>query len=242
MTETKRERMLAKIRALRAKTEASACTEHEAMAAAELASKLMADWEIEEAELAAHERRKPDFDMGQDQDTYAGRNRPKVVSFCYSGLKALTHCEIVSTSVRGGWRYTVIGDRPDRELCIYLMRMIDGAMERDYATYARRRAGNLGGNAKASFQIGMANRINERLRDMVNTRDRERAAGTGRALVLVTDKAVAVKNEVGRIFPKLGTYRPTSSAGNGSAYRAGQEAGNRVGLGRPVGNSTRYLG
>jgi hypothetical protein len=240
MAETKRDAMLAKIRALRAKTEQAGATEAEAMAAAEMASRLMAAWEIEEAELAEAEARKPDLDLGQDQTVRGGRIMPKVW-MCCNALEALTRCRVVHSSVRDGHKFTVIGDRPDREFFLYLFGVIESAMDREYAGYAARNAGRLGSGAKGSFQVGMSIRINERIRAMIAERDAVQRASASRALVLVDTKKAAVAEHLRKVFPKLRRVSSSVRAGNGGAFGAGRVAGDRVGLSRGIGGGSRAL-
>jgi hypothetical protein len=114
-------------------------------------------------------------------------------------------------------------------------------MDREYARYAKANGSRLGHGAKSSFQLGMANRINQRIRAMCAERDATQNASASRALVLVSDKKVAVAAYAQKVWPRLRSSSTSYSSGNGGAFSAGRAAGDRVGFGRPIGGGQGLL-
>lgn len=233
----KRDDILRKIAALRAKTEEAGATEAEAMMAAEKAAELMADYEIAEADLAAHgDREKPKMgrkfaDCGNGTEFHSAR-------FCGAAIAKLTQTSCIGTGNSGGrfkgLAVAFIGDRPDVEFATFLFDTVRRAMNAEYAAYraANRRVGH---GAKKSFQLGMATRINERLLELVAARQNNRTSDC-RALVVTKKHEVAAATH--SFYPRIRNSRSSRGASNGGAYGAGKEAGNGVGFGRPIGGGS----
>src|SRR5262245_11946851 len=101
---------------LRAMMEA-ACTEAEAMAAADLAARLMSTWDSEQVDLAEAER-------GLEIEYRYIVTRPKV-DLCLAQLQQLTRCKVCEDD--GEW-CKVAGSRPEIEFFICLYYIIAQAM------------------------------------------------------------------------------------------------------------------
>jgi hypothetical protein len=122
----KRETLFAKVRALLAKTVENGCTEAEAMAALELAQRLMAENEISEADLAAgvedvrvDRRTKPDREDARDK-LYAG-----IGAFCHcrawkAGFDAVSFAGLDSEVIFAHWLLDMLADFVERGVGDYM--------------------------------------------------------------------------------------------------------------------------
>jgi hypothetical protein len=180
----------------------SSSSEAEAMNAMKIAAKMMDGYRIQEAELALAEGLgqitvdivdEKKFDIGLN----VGRIRHKVQSVIWA---LETYCEIevvLKSSWSQGNGIHAIGDRPDVELFWYLLELCRDALDREYNRWKRTQQA-VGRGAKASFQLAMAARINQRLREMTYERKKEREeaeAEAVKALNLPADQVrMAVSN------------------------------------------------
>jgi hypothetical protein len=128
MSRTSREALIAKIKALLAKTVGNGCTEAEAIAALELASRLMAENAIGDTDLA--------FDgegvaatpaRADDRQGIRAKLCPSVGRFCgcrsWTGsFEEIVFCGLVSETVFAHWLLDTLGDFVGRELGNYLAR------------------------------------------------------------------------------------------------------------------------
>lgn len=219
---TKREKIAAQVRALRAKTVENGCTEAEAIAAAEMLAKILAreDMTLDEAEL----RESPFARHTETHDNWVGERLWKIAD---------------GISVMVGVRYWVErpGEAPtvnffgfDHEIDIarYLLEICRGAMEREQrrilrdprlVTRARQR------RAVTPFLDGMADRLRQRLIDL------KPKAPTGTGLVVVRDALIDAAMPV--------KTRDRSARGSRSleaGYLQGVMAGDRVALNQGVGH------
>jgi hypothetical protein len=133
----------------------------------------------------------------------------------------------------------ILGLQADAEMARYLYEMITAAIASGWRTWA---AGRLvtgkahavdNRRAIASFRVGMAMRINERLVEMARALDSTAKTGSGTALVVVKD---AIVNEAyAKLNLHFGRGRIAGMAvRDGAAYHAGQVAGDKVNLSRPI--------
>jgi len=241
-----RDKILEKIANLRALADDAGSSEGEAMNAAALAAKLMAAYDVSEAELHTAETEgriviEERVIRGGIKNSYRGHAHR--VAFVCVNLGKFTDTRPVITN--GGCDIAFVGERVDVELAEFLFGVIKDALDREYEAYRKRTVG-VGRGAKASFQYGMVNRIAQRLYEMTAEKNAEirriasEKSNTGTDLV-VTDyierKREAVEAEFTQRYPHLGTSYRRVSANNGNAYSSGYAAGDRVSLGRPVGKS-----
>jgi len=171
---TDRTQVMQKIINLRAMAESSS-SENEAMQAMKIAEKMMRGYRIEEAELALAEGMgeiKVEIEDFRCEEGFTGqgRNRHKVQSVIWD---LADYCEVKATVNRYSQTYRVIGDKPDVELFNYLITMLKDALDREYENWKRTQQA-VGRGAKPAFQLGMAERINQRLRDMSYQRKNDR--------------------------------------------------------------------
>lgn len=232
-SEANRNTALNRIRALLAKTTANGATEAEAMSAMAMAQALMAKYELDEADLAIKEHRKPEVSVNKTTVMYD--QEPYWFKQAGYALQTFARVRIIGGKTPdGGIRITHVGDSVDRSLSVYLSNVFEQACEWEFDAHkadVRSRGHQLGTGAKNSFVVGMLGRIRERMLEMI----RERDASTSRALVVIDTKRNAIAQFVRVEFPNLRHGRSRAvTVRNADAYLAGQKAGNRVGLNRPV--------
>jgi len=246
---TTRANILARIKALQAKTVERGCTEQEAMAAAEKVAYLLDEYnidisetEIEETELllrAVNIRRK-------------GKRTGKVrhaSRFCIGAISALTDCRAFYDVPTGEANF--YGLRPDVEFAEWLMQVVRAAIDRETAQFlGRTMMEDIAGTTYTStevlvesFQSGMVARINQRLNEMKSARPNNKLSD-GRSLVVVKDALVRDGFEKYKAVHgiHLGVTRGYMDSGNNTAYGYGQAAGNNVGFGRPVSGGALRIG
>lgn len=147
----------AKIAALRAKTTAAGCTEAEAMAAAELAARLMAEHHLSAEEIEMTE-------AATREATVRATWRADLVAT----ISTVTNCAAILTG--GTWLF--IGRGPGPEIAVYLKVITFRAVERELtqfkasAFYRRRRSVATRRQAAADFVAGMVARLRRRLREL----------------------------------------------------------------------------
>lgn len=234
---SKRDSILKKIQALRAKIPDNGATEDEAKAAAEMADRLMREHEITEAELS---NVKPtDFSFGYHD------NRTKTIHPVnkFTIMSIANFCEVRCwwdpTNLKG----VFFGLEEDVAMAEYLTDFIRGAADRAYKEYLKspeRPKGVSGHQLFWSFMQGFCGRINTKLKELREARQEEIKTSTGTdILVLKKELATAEMQQRGI------TLRKTRARGiktNGSAYDHGRAAGDRVSLDRPLGGSGKAAG
>lgn len=228
-----------RIRALLAKTLENGATEAEALAAAAKARELMDRHRLTQSDIEIEAE--PIDDIWIDRPT---AQKLSAVDLCATGISK--YCGTKSWyEFRNGKRlWRVIGLKADAEMARYLYTMLADTIAREtdrfikanpvekleWKTPAENAHRTI--KVKQSFAVGMARRINSRLHEMARNAEATAKTSTGTALVVVKDHAV------GGYFDTLGIRFSGSLGGpqarNADAYHAGQEAGAKVNLSRPV--------
>ena len=249
-----RDKILQRVMNLRALAENDGASEAEMNTAFQKAIKLMDAYGIEEAELAIAENEgRIVLDIvSKTADTSAKLGaswRHKVIS-TFNGIQEFTSTKIVY------WRHNgqieVTGHRPDVELANYLIAVVREALDSEFTVY-QTRVKAVGYGGKSAFQVAMANRVSQRLRNMAAERKNEvRQAAQAitnqtdaRALVIynaLAEKQEAVQAAFTAKFPKLSNTSGFSGSNNTTAHAAGRAAGDRVNLGRAIGGAQKRLG
>ena len=210
-----REKLTAKIAALRAKTTASGCTEAEAIAAAERAAELMREHGLTDADIemsaasAKETTRRPTW-----RSTVAG-----IVSYVTNSSSVL-HPEEK--------RIEFIGRDPGPEIAAYLYAVLVNAVERgvrefkEGQVYKRRRTTATRKVAVGDFISGMVVRLDVRLRELFHpTISKEARAEAKSALALR--------------YPRLVNWSPPKKKTRfNEALNAGWRAGEKVTLAHGV--------
>jgi hypothetical protein len=243
-----------RVRGLLSKTVENGCSEQEAMTAATMARRLMDQYRLSQTDVEIEAE--PIADELIDRPTPQGA---AAVDHCLWGIDA--YCGVktwFSSSYGTGKRIRkirMLGLKPDVEMGAYLYKMLASAIETETNRYmaevkAAIRSGerpwldSTGTRRESStFQVQMAYRINQRLKDMAKALEPTAMTATGTALVVVKDHAVSAA------FGKLGIKLTGGSSGmsswsgsNRSAADAGRAAGDRVNLSHPVtGGATRRI-
>jgi hypothetical protein len=219
------ERLLTRIKGLRAKTVAKGCTEQEALAAAEKVAELLDRYGLSLGEL--------DFASQFCEGTGIQTTRRRMAPFddCVMGIAAFFDCRVWVEQAPGATlRYIFFGLRGDVAAAEYLYEMVERAFETE--THAFRATDlylSMQGerrSASNSFQIGLAQGISDKLLALRRSRDSHLRTASGRDLVPM--KAAMVDDELA----KLGLDLHTRTGGGSrriltDAFEAGEAAGKR---------------
>ena len=219
------DRLVQRIRALRAKTVEQGCTEQEALAAAEKVAELLDRYGLNLSELDL--RKQSCEGIGVETD----RKRRGPIDDCMTTIAAFFDCRVwAETSADATLRYIFFGLPADVQASIYLHDLIALAFVGETAAF---QAGELYRSADSghrrsatnSFQIGLARGINQKLQTLRQARDAATGGSNGHALVPIKDSMIDDEMErLGLTFHRRSAARrrvlPT-------AYNAGKEAGER---------------
>jgi len=241
---TQKEKILDKIKKLLKL--ANSDNEHEAAAAAARATKLMLEYEIEEAMLA-------DDDSGlkeavEEQALDETGNRVPWKLTLVSGLTRAFDCDCLYSWniqwVKGKKKrvtvYKIIGQPSKlatvRYMYQYLVGEINRLADKAYGEEARERQAS-GIEAppargwKNGFRYGAATMIHQRLAEQRSeTRREAQDAGKTQALVRINESALAVQSFKQQKYPRLGSA-PAAVVSSRSGFSAGRAAGKSVSLG-----------
>ncbi|SPU55909.1 Protein of uncharacterised function (DUF2786) [Brevundimonas vesicularis] len=215
---SERERIAARIRALRAKTVENGCTEAEAMAATEKLAQLLADYNMtmDEADLRAS----PFGDHVHDAAGTVGLKLWKPAS----AIAKLTNTRYWTGGRAAPTRITFVGLTHEVEIAAYLLAICERAMRTESAAIMRavRHLPHIKQAARVMpFLDGMADRLAARILALIPPQP------TGRGLVVLRNALIT--EELARRGVKIETgsaRRPM----NWGAYRDGQRAGDGVAL------------
>ena len=219
------DRLVQRIRALRAKTVEQGCTEQEALAAAEKVAELLDRYGLNLSELDL--RKQSCEGVGIDTD----RKRRGPIDDCMAMIAAFFDCRVWSeTAEDATLRYVFFGLPADVQAAVYLHDLIALAFVSETAAFQsgdfyRRSDSGHRRSATNSFQLGLARGINEKLRTLRQAREMAGAGSSGRALVPIKDAMIDDEMErLGLTFHRKATSRKRVLPG---AYHAGKEAGER---------------
>jgi hypothetical protein len=229
---TEREKIVARIRALRAKTVENGCTEDEAISAAAKVVEMLARYNltVEEAELRASP-----FETHEDRALDAVGERlwkPAAAIAALTGAKTWTSGPGVHPVVN-----TFFGFDHEVEVARYLLDICAGAMRREqtkimtgirFLSPARQRRRVL------PFLDGMADRLHARITALIPP------APIGTGIVVLRGQLIdAALAEKGLTFHKA---RPRPSRDFEPAYLNGLRAGDRVALNPGLGDARNRVG
>lgn len=220
---TPRERLKAKIAALQAKTEANGCSEAEAMAAAGLAVRLMAEHAFDQAEIEMTDATAPDTSVRTT-------NRTTWRDKLSGGIAVATNCAWMIRADQGDILF--VGREPGPDIAVYLRDVCFRAVDRELAAfkqtpfYQRRRKLSTRRQAAADFVDGMVNRLIIRLLDLFGTVRDDTARQEAKQLMRRRENSVPGAPM---------TQRKTRfSAAAGAGWRAGAEVGLHHGVGGSI--------
>ena len=218
------DKLVQRIRGLRAKTIDQGCTEHEAMAAAAKVAELLDRHGLTLNELDL--RRQSCEGVGLD----TGRKRRGPIDTCMTAIGTFFDCRAWSEiSASDTIRYVFFGLPGDVDGAVYLHDLVAQAFETEtrafqdgpiYCESTERRT------ATNSFQIGLASGIRAKLVALRADRDAARRGSSGRDLVPVKQSILEEELEkLGLSFVSRAAPRPRRALAE--AYGAGKEAGER---------------
>jgi hypothetical protein len=236
INKAKRAKIIAKVQALLTKTTANGCSEAEALSAAELATRLMEEYDLTFTDLET-EIRAESFDAhGRPfwKKGASGRRRTfHEVNRCIQTIAEYWDCQVWYSGID----MVFFGEKSDTDNAHAMADMIRLAMDQQWNRYlngpVRDRSFN-GRTLRASFMVGMPRRIVERLEAMKAARtaaDIQRRGST--ALVVVKNQIVTEKfaEYCRQQDLKLRTSTSSISVGSSDAFDAGMAAGSSIDLG-----------
>lgn len=237
MTDSEKSRIIAKVKALMAKTIDAGCTESEAMTAANLAAELMQKYDLEVKDI---EEIKDDSYGARKREFATGSGRRRAYHEVNNILMAIANyfdCKVWLT----GMDLIFFGSKDDTDLAHEMVVMMRHAMDNEWnknkivLTVMNPKVH--GRVLRTSFLAGMARRLNERFRELKI----ERSAiadkrGTGTSLVVVKNQVVVQKFQQYTIEKnlKLKTTVATRSNNNNSAFERGKAAANNVTINKSI--------
>ena len=230
-------RVKLRIAALTARTIDRGCTEAEAMAAAAMVGRLLERYALTMDEVDI--RQQPCVQIAIP----IGGKRRRPIDICVPAIARFCDCKVWLTRSELQAHYVFFGFDTDTRLAAYLFDVIARAMHNavaDFRAHSATRRSTLPRQAATSFQHGVAVRVAERLETLHTEREAAVAAQrpTGNALTIVRHQVVEDAFQAVKI--RLRTQRGLALRPD-AAFRAGQAAGERVNLNRPVGRGDRAL-
>lgn len=219
-----------RIRALLAKTREAGCTEQEAMAAAELAGRLLDKYglSLDSVQTKANLRltmqlvRRPD---GKDLGLLACV-APSVAA--YTDCRAWRAREEADTIF-------FLGPEPDALVAFYLMKLCAAALASGERDFRRRQTGKVTAAQAYQYQAGMAARLCDRLAELKRARN---ANSDGRALVISKSSAVeAAVAKMGMSFAPSKSVAVKRTTAFEQGFRDGDKVALNPGVTGPVGQA-----
>lgn len=221
--DSRQTRLIAQIRALRAKTEAAGCTEDEALAAAEKAEELVRRYDISMTPAQVSDQPCTAAHMA------TGRKRPDGIDACVMAIAALCDCRTwLQTCPNGHRTHVFFGLPADVAAAEAVYRIVQAtfatetAAFKESATY-RELHPNDRGQATTSFRWGLGDGIREKLEALAAERTRQTKAASGRALV--TAKQQAVDDGLDKLGLAFKQERPGKRLVDPDAYHQGVRSG-----------------
>jgi hypothetical protein len=234
MNDTKRQRILDKIRKLQTKTTTLGCTEAEALAAAQAVGRLLDDYGLTMSDVELQTTTCVEDSV---LSPFVTNRHP--IRYCLCALSGYCHTAYFFRQQpidddRTTWRtaYYFFGLPHDAEVAVYLTQVIMAALDREAGSFKRTPAYRQLASvhkreALKSFRYGMAQRISARLDEMKAARECDLQA-TGRELVHIV--GAVVSRAFAQAYPDLRTVRYHERPYDATAFHQGKAAGGRVGL------------
>ena len=250
-----------KIRKMLAYTPANGCSEGEAMVAATLVGQLLTTYNLTLAKVILDASECVTLVINTHRKSRHPIDRCVVALADFADTKVWLGTNYARDE-KGSWsktkEYHFFGLETDTQMVKYLYEMIFMAIEQETEAFRqsplhreKQRQGYHGRKLTINFQKGMADRIYNRLTVMTQERHAQEEANTVTWVDVegntkCSDIVLVKQNKVESDFEKLGLSLGRAARGKDSyehdCRRAGHEAGNRVNLNRPIGNSGgKYL-
>jgi hypothetical protein len=220
------ERLVQRIRGLRAKTVEHGCTEAEALAAAEKVAELLDRHGLSLSEIDLRRQRCEGIGIATD------RRRRAPIDDCVGTIGAFFDCRAwVETSPEGTLHYVFFGLPGDVQAAEYLYEMVDRVFDSETenfraGTFYQEAASGQRRSATNSFQLGLARGISAKLNTLRQAREAVMRNGSGHELVPIKEGLInAELAKLGLSFRSVN--RPARRSVMTDAYDAGAEAGQR---------------
>lgn len=229
--------MIDKIKALREKIPENGATEGEAMAALELAEKLMEKYGITEADL-----KKVDFQRDMREGSFTQRQKATHPSQKYCLVTISEFCGVKAwhshnSGVRNKKITRMFGLEGDVEMCEFLFKLVHDSMDRGWKEFLATNVPNPDVSRHTeywSFMMAFAIRINQKLEAMMEQREAVADSETGTDLVEV--KSNLIEEAIKVMLPSLNLKKGRSGSirADNNAWNQGSAAGDKVNLNRPL--------
>ena len=221
----------AKILSLRNMVEERGATEAEAMAALAKADKLMTEHGLSEADLEIAEAKR---DMRAGEFKYGIKTRHPCAKWCSKTIGQF--CGVKTWYSSQDQTSNGFGFNGDVEMYEFLIKLVHDSMNREWKDYLPKNPPRPGVSRHTeywSFMMGMAERINEKLNELMEAREvKTDSTGTD----IVVKKYAVIEAGLKEMLPglQLRPYRSRGIRANASAMEEGRKAGDRVNLNRPL--------
>ena len=233
------DRVKARIRALTEKTVQNGCTDAEAFAAAEMVGKLLDRYMLTMSEIEVRDKT-----CIQARVAMTGRRRGPIDG-CVPAIGRFCHCIVwldhsqpaAEPESHGPKHYVYFGFDADVQMAVYLFKMIEQAIATSSIEFRQSRLPAKATDlrlATRSFQHGLVKRVEQRLEALHQEREAAMRAGAGRGTALVLAKQNVVAQAFQETQIRLRSRRSAAIAIDRRAYAAGEVAGDRINLSRPV--------
>ncbi len=227
--------MIDKIASLRAKIPANGATEEEALASLALADKLMQKHGISEKDLENIEFKR---DMREGSYTQKQKTEHPSQKWCAMTIAGFCGIKVWTGRTTGNKKYLkMFGLNDDVAMAEFLTSLVHDSMDRGWKEFLQhnpKRPDVSRHTEYWSFMMGFANRINEKLQDLIDARVHYYDS-TGTDLIVI--KSALVDQGLDSLLPDLNLKagKRSSTRVAGGAYKQGQSAGDNVNLQRPIG-------
>lgn len=230
-----RDDIIKKIRALLQMTTERGCSEAEAMFAAQKVDTLMQEYKLTFTDLNEIKTEEYGFSGKVFQRGFRKRYRPHVSFQCIQMISQF--CEVKWLIQR---QFLVFfGTKTNTELAHYMVDMVRSVMEASWKAQEpilKKQFNSHGTTLRTAFMYGMAFRINERLQEILNSRNE--TIGNN-ALIVLKGQELEERWQAAGGSAENTKKRQVKLHAN--ALEAGRKAGDKVNLGRPVEGSSSDL-
>ena len=212
-------------------------TESEALAALIKADALMQEHGLTEADLDVAQAKR---DMRSGQFEYNIKTQHPCAKWCSRTIGVF--CGVVTWYNKVENRSNGFGFTADTEMYEFLMEMVHDTMNREWKNYVSVTPVTPGLSRHTeywSFMAGMSNRINEKLRELIDARKVIVEKSTGNDLVI--KKMEIITQGMKEMLPdlKLNAAKSSGVKVSEDVFQEGRRAGEKVNLNRPLNQPMR---
>ncbi len=234
-----RDELIGKVRKILSRTEENGCTEAEAETAFALAGRLMAEHQLEMADMTAAGGPEPEGFTTEKVAEYLGRRWKSERSYAAAICRDFFGVHCYYSTFGSVSRQYFFGTPTQIEAAKWVYEGLLAAFDRLWA--AHRQKTGAPGRDRLAYVLGVSHGFRARLREerraMEAEHDRGRS-GPGTALVLA-NADLARQSAFEAAHPSMRTSVAYSPTGSRASYEAGKSAGRSLNLSRPLGGSGR---